>query len=348
MVGKSIRLRLVTILLILLLLACNLPFLTRGGEKGGRSEREEKEVSDLGLTRTNPYPYGEPAFSEFWEIRVRESVRGSEAWEILEAENPNNEPPPEGWEYVLLRLWARSRIPNGEKRKLGLWMTGEMGVLRNKGGAVTPTPRLLYEFSQEQIEGWVTFLVPADEGHRMLVFREYETDNRYRYVALEEGALILTDLALDDISVTSTGITPKQAAALGETVTTEEWEITVEEVVVGEKAWEILYETNSYNDPPKEGLKYVLVSVRARYIGIDEGPVPILTIDFATLGSERQRYEPPSVVEPEPAFSSVSLYPGGSYTGWVALQVNEGAEEPFLVVEPGYDDANRRYLRLTP
>jgi hypothetical protein len=341
-------LRHISILLVLLLLACNLPFLTRGGEKVGRSEREEKEVSDLGLTRTNPYPYGEPAFSEFWEIRVRESVRGAEAWEILKAENSNNEPPPEGWEHVLLKLWVRSRVPHGEQRRLGLWMTGDRGVLRNSGGAVIPTPRLPYEFSQEQVEGWITFLVPADEGNRMLVFREYETDDRYRYIALEEDAQILVDLALGEIPTTSTGITPKQAAALGETVTAEEWEFAVEEAVVGEEAWKILYETNSYNDPPKEGLEYVLVSVQARYIGIDEGPVPILTIDFATLGSERQRYEAPSVVEPEPAFSSVSLYPGGSYTGWIALQVNEGAEEPILVVEPGYEDVDRRYLRLTP
>ncbi|MFP4344358.1 MAG: hypothetical protein ACLFU8_06690 [Anaerolineales bacterium] len=345
---KSIRLRLVTTLLLLFLLACNLPFLPTGGEQGGREEGQNKESVDLGLTRANPYPYGEPAFSEYWEIHVREMIRGSEAWEILKAENPNNEPAPAGWEHVLLRLWVRSRVPNGEKRRLSLGMTGDRGVLRNQGGGVLPEPRLPYEFAQEQVEGWTVFLAPAGEGNPMLVFREYETDDRYRYVALEENARILVDLALDEIPVTSTGTTPKQAAALGETVTTEDWEITLEEVVTGEEAWEILYEANSHNDPPAEGLEYVLASVRARYIGVDEGPAPILAVDFATLGSDRQRYASPSVVEPQPAFSSHSLYPDGSFTGWVALLVNEGAEEPVLIVEPGYDDADRRYLRLTP
>ena len=115
-----------SVLLLLVLTACgdidekNDREVTPKNEAGAEAEKEvEKEVvkeKAVG-TRSNPLPFGETitvkeniyddsfnAYESFLEITLLESIRGAEAWTIIEQENMFNEPAADGFEYVLIKV----------------------------------------------------------------------------------------------------------------------------------------------------------------------------------------------------------------------------------------------------
>ncbi|WP_252504446.1 DUF4352 domain-containing protein [Sporosarcina sp. Marseille-Q4943] len=80
-----------------------------------KEEVEEKE-KPLG-TRSNPLPFGDTitvkeniyddsfnSYESFVEITLLETIRGEEAWKIIQGENMYNEPADEGFEYVLVKV----------------------------------------------------------------------------------------------------------------------------------------------------------------------------------------------------------------------------------------------------
>ena len=81
-------------------------------------EVEKEEVKEKAVgTRSNPLPFGETitvkeniyddsfnAYESFLEITLLETIRGAEAWTIIEKENMYNEPAADGFEYVLVKV----------------------------------------------------------------------------------------------------------------------------------------------------------------------------------------------------------------------------------------------------
>lgn len=126
--------------------------------------------------------------------------------------------------------------------------------------------------------------------------------------------------------------------SLGETF---EWrgdgrvvEITIERVILGEEAFELLLEANRFNDPPAEGLVYALTHARCRYVSGDESePWGIDEFDFAVV-SKNRIWTPPSIVEPEPRFEWEG-FPGAEGEGWMTFVVYADDPAPLLVFTPG-------------
>jgi hypothetical protein len=122
-------------------------------------------------------------------------------------------------------------------------------------------------------------------------------------------------------------------APLRETVTTEDWEITVLEVVRGEDAWVMVQEANQFNEPAAEGMEYVAVKVYARYISVVDKMVSINGSYFRTTGGAGVLHELPSVVESDPVLDA-RLSPGGKIEGWVVVQAEQGEVGLMAVFEP--------------
>jgi hypothetical protein len=134
---------------------------------------------------------------------------------------------------------------------------------------------------------------------------------------------------------------------LGETVTTENWEITLLEAVRGEEAWTWLQAVNQYNDPPATGLEYVVARVRARYIGTEDEAASISGSSFRSTGDAGIVYDNPVVVEPAPVLDAY-LFPGGTYEGWITVQAEQGETGLMLIFEPwlSFSDEEQRFLAL--
>lgn len=128
-------------------------------------------------------------------------------------------------------------------------------------------------------------------------------------------------------------------ADIGETITcpvTYRYEnytllITVSEIIRGSSAWQKIYATNKYNDPPLEGMEYILAKIRVKYIS---GPTPETVYevdhwDYEAVSEDGYVYDRASIVLPEPEIDA-DLYPGASHEGWAAFQVYKTDNKPVL------------------
>jgi hypothetical protein len=309
-----------------------------------------------GTTRANPVPFGQQVAIPGWNAQVQEVVRGRPAWNLLYEANGSNDPAPDGFEYLLIRLKVETTF-TGEPRQLYPKLTSNDRVERLPASAVTPAPDFPSQVEGGQsFEGWLTYLIPLEASQLILKIEELSMneDTYPLYAALEEGAALADDPALQMIEPDKKGLSPGEPVIFGETAITEDWEVTLLEAIRGEAAMERLLQANQFNDPPEEGMEYVIVRVAARYIGSvdNDDAMHIDSLDFVALpgvGSnpETDTIPAPAIVEPNPIIDAY-LFPGGQNEGWITLEVPINQPEPLLVFEPSFDfnNVNRRFFAL--
>lgn len=307
----------------------------------------------VGLSRANPFGPGDVVSSDSWEVQVLETVRGEEAWQQILAANQFNDPPPEGMEYLSILIYAKNISAAEDAIRISdadFNVTGEDNILYDRAYVSGLEPELEAElFSDGETEGWITYLVREDEHNLMLVHDELfsfdEDDNRY--VALEEGASVVVDSSLYEISPTTSGLTRQEPVPLGETVTTEEFEVTIKEVRRGDDVYNMLLEANQFNDPPDEGMVYMAALIHAKRIGTADRATEISYIEFDPTGSANILYERPSVVEPDDRIGAY-LFPGGEAEGWYIFEVPADEANIMLAYEPlfSFDDEDLRFLAI--
>ncbi|MCB8967212.1 MAG: hypothetical protein H6660_09995 [Ardenticatenaceae bacterium] len=312
-------------------------------------------AQDAGLSRANPLPRGTAVSLAYWDIRILDDpiIRGNTAWQILQETNSFNEPPSDGYEYILIPLWIYHRRSMLEKGSLNLAVTGNENVIYHSYDVsiVPPEPMLnTYLPGNSSSEGWEVFRIRQGEQNLQLIvtdFSEYEEGNRYIALAGESEITIPTE-TLTGIQRTGIGSSAAEPAIVGQTTTGTDWQITLVDLVRGEAAWQILYETNKFNDPPADGYEYLLAQLRVRYIGLEEGPVAMNRYYFHVVGDDGTVYELPSIVHPKPELW-FNLFPGGEVTGWMAMQVRPTDQQPLLHFQINMydtDDPQARYFLL--
>ena len=311
----------------------------------------------IGLSRNNPYPLSELVSAPNWDVQVLEVKRGEGAWTDIHAANMFNEPAPEGMEYLLVKIHVKSTYTDSDEHTINgcdFDVTGDRQIAYTcrMASVVEPEPQLDAKlYTGGEAEGWAAYPVGQGEGNLILVVNESWNfdENAIRYIALDEGASIGISPDLANIQSTDIGLERNTPAPRTEKVITEDWEISVLEVIRGDEAWAMVYETNKFNDPPEEGMEYIAVKIQARYIGIEDRAENIDNSSFKTTGSASVLYDRPYVIGPDPELS-VSLFPGGEYVGWVIVQAAKGETGLMLVFEPLFDisNKNQRFISLEP
>lgn len=110
--------------------------------------------------------------------------------------------------------------------------------------------------------------------------------------------------------------------AIGETVSNDEWTVTLGQPA---EAWGAIAAENRFNDPPAPGMEYWVVPVRATYTGSDTGnPTWDITVQF--VGSDNRTYSDYCGVIPDPLSDIGELYAGGVAEGNVCVAVPAGAD----------------------
>ena len=311
----------------------------------------------IGLSRNNPYPLSELVSAPNWDVQVLEVKRGEGAWTDIHAANMFNEPAPEGMEYLLVKIHVKSTYTDSDAHTINgcyIDVTGDrlIAYTCSMASVVEPEPQLDAKlYTGGEAEGWAAYPVGQGEGNLILVVNESWNfdENAIRYIALDEGASIGISPDLASIQSTDIGVERNTPAHRTEKVISEDWEISVLEVIRGDEAWAMVYGVNKFNDPPEEGMEYIAVKIQARYIGTEDRAENIDNSSFKTTGSAGVLYDRPYVIGPDPELS-VSLYPGGEYVGWVIVQAAKGETGLMLVFEPLFDigDKNNRFISLEP
>jgi len=311
----------------------------------------------IGLSRSIPYPLSDIVSAPNWDVQVVEVKRGEDAWKDIQAANMFNEPAPEGMEYLLVRLHVKSTYSDSDEHSISgcdFDMTGDRLIRYtcSMASVVEPDPELdATLFSGGEAEGWAGFVVGQGEGNLILAVNESFNfdENTVRYIALDQAASLSIPSDLAGITPTDLGTERSNPAPRSDRIVTEDWIISVIDVIRGDVAWQMVQEANQFNDPPPEGMEYIAAKIHARYFGTEDTAVSIDGSFFSTTGSANVIYDLPSVVDPEPSLD-ISLYPGGEYDGWVVLQAAKEEAGVMLIFEPLFDftDENRRFISLEP
>lgn len=150
-----------------------------------------------GSQRTRPAPLGKPVVGNALAIQVVQSVRGDAAWQMVQAANQFNEPPPAGFEYVCIEVIltylgephdADAYINPGSEAMM-LKTSGAHGVIYPLTGVVPPSPALDYTtyaglYAGGAVRGWIVRSVARGESDLRLLY-QVDWNGTYRFLALE-------------------------------------------------------------------------------------------------------------------------------------------------------------------
>ena len=303
-----------------------------------------------GISRAEPAESGIKIFHKPWEAKVLEVIRGNEAYEALMEASEYNDPPRDGFEYVLLKLYVRNLDTVEEVKAIDgsmFHVTGDNNVLYSYPWAAEPEPELDAQlYPGGEWTGWLAYKVAVGEENLLLVFGDaFDLDEEGRFLALEEGAAVVFPASIEVTGDRQAGQSADDPAPAGTVIATEQWEFTVLEVLRGGEAWDALYEASEWNDPAEEDMEYVLVRLNVRNISEEDEPKFCDYDVSGIVGENREVYEHPFVTVPEPELRAW-LYPNGEVEGWVALQVAEDEGGLILILSDSYFSPDKRYLLL--
>jgi hypothetical protein len=123
--------------------------------------------------------------------------------------------------------------------------------------------------------------------------------------------------------------------------------LAVTEAYRGQAAWERIVAANQFNEPPPEGMDYLLVYATVDYVSGPESEALVLDQWSWRVVTHNEIHRPPSVVEPAPAFD-LAFFPGASGGGWMSWLVYEDDRAPLLVIGLAYDGSSGVYFATGP
>lgn len=142
------------------------------------------------------------------------------------------------------------------------------------------------------------------------------------------------------------GLTRNNPVPFGRTLTVPPgWDITV--VDVDWDAWPEVHAENMFNDPPEEGYRMVMVTVRAKNSQAGDEPDTIWDSDFEMVGSRNilyQTFDRSCGVIPDDLWAEV--FPGGTVQGNVCFQAGINEANLLLIAALTWSDEDRRYFAL--
>lgn len=116
-------------------------------------------------------------------------------------------------------------------------------------------------------------------------------------------------------------------------------EMTVKEIIRGEKAWEMLKEANSFNKEAKDGYEYILAKIKVKLLDIEDGKAYDLngSVNISLVSGEGREYEyAMGTVPPDPSLNA-KLYKGSETEGWEVYAVKKDDVTPKLAFGRKYD-----------
>jgi hypothetical protein len=309
---------------------------------------------DSGISRSNPLALGYEVCLEHWSITILSAIRGDEAAAAIQQANQFNEPAPDGYEYILATIKLVNISTKQEAQPAGfaadIRLTGDRNVLYSPASVTTPKELTGDLFPGDETQGQIAFLVPNDETKLMFSVDETFIRNAgtRRFVGLDQGA-ILPSPELMYINPTDAGTQRNAPIPFGETAIADEWEITILETLRGDAAATLVQAANQFNEPLVEGIEYIAIKARLRYLGSGRSDYAeqVMGGEFKIIGEQNKIYDRVSVVAPEPALQGF-VFAGGVLEGWDIFAVSAGEQKLALVFEPifAFSTDNLRFLAI--
>lgn len=176
------------------------------------------------------------------------------------------------------------------------------------------------------IVGFLVFIVVVDDA----VSSAFESDVTVSSPSGEDSGQVSAPLFGNPESATGTRANP---AALGDTLSTDDWDIVVTSFTRNATA-EVMAE-NPFNDAPPAGSQYALVTLTVTYTGNESGLADFISAAWVTeSGNVITSYDNLAVA---PDSLGGELYTGATASGNIVIAVPDG-DSGLLRVDPGFID----------
>ena len=290
---------------------------------GGGAALSAQEVEPVGLDQTiNAGP---------WEMRLLEALTGDAAAATVSgASNFNPASPGDGLQFVAARLSVLnlSTIARGIDPD-DFAVVGSDGTVRRSEVAFPPNPALTGRIAVgEQAEGWVVGVAPAGDESIVLRYDSASISGTWADAdfAITDGAR----LPEMDGRAERTNKTGRDGDAVGidQIVATDEWAVSLQEVVVGPGVYDISPEgTQRLADSYRAGTSAICmetwVALRFRIANNgDDGRTRFLSPTAFQLADEEGRPIEDVRWLSAPAPEAAGEYlPGAERSGWVSFEI---------------------------
>ena len=122
-------------------------------------------------------------------------------------------------------------------------------------------------------------------------------------------------------------------------------------VSVTRDAWLMVHAENQFNDPPKEGRRFLLITLSVENVSGGSEEISVRAHDFRIVGTEARlltTFQHGCGVMPDALAGS--LFEGGATTGNICFEVGMAEKDFTLLYEPlfSFSEASRRWLSLGP
>ncbi len=298
------------------------------GALGGTSESRLIAAVAPGDSRAEPAPLGEPVTAGPWRMTVLEVITGQDATDRVTGANPLNDPPRDGFTYVLIRVAAE----NTSARPLRLdtddfASVGASGLVRRFVGALPPDPAVDAIVAPGAThEGWVVLGAPVDEPGLVLLYDSITLPGTWadRAFALEPDAAV--PAAAEPVEAPNdAGTDPSTPVGVGQPVVTADWQVKLLEVVQGDPVYDLyngdfrvqaLDRSDASDAAPWLALRVEITNVRP---GVTPAFLPPTA--FMLVDSEGTAVPQTLTLTAATPDASGSYAPGASREGWVVFEV---------------------------
>jgi hypothetical protein len=284
-----------------------------------------------GTSRQNPMPFGETVATDSIEIRITALHR--DARSLI---SPLNAPIPDSQEVVLLEVEIKNLGSSEVSVSPGIFrLTGSLGRLYQRPSLMMDNELRGEMGSGKSLTGYLAFLVGRGERNLVLAYIPLGsiTDIGIRWLWADRDPdpnAFATAFVAPTASPRTGGSRAEPALIRQPAAADDQLEITV--LAVQRDAWLLIQEMSSLNQPPEPDKEYVLVRLKARFLGQMDDLRSVNWWSFRMTGSDSVLYPNPSLILTDELKGD--LFAGGELEGYLAFHVRRGESNLILVYDP--------------
>lgn len=309
----------------------------------------------IGESRAEPAPAGQPVTAGPWSLTINEVLTGDDAAAAVANASSFNAAPAGGMQYVAVRLTAAN---TGDQAYAiageDFAVTGDSLLVHRFADVVPPDPALNGLVQPgESLEGWIVMPAVAGEGNLLLLYDSITLTGDWAdvVIALAEGAAI-PDQADRAAEANDAGSGVDAPAAIGESVVTDDWAVTISQVIEGQAVYNLFpaedYRTTALGDTDQAGLPYWIgleVTITNNRTGGGAAFLPATAIvPVDTRGNPIT--DALMLTPPEPDLVG-GYYPGGSRSGWILIAMPVGTALDLVRFLPYDTESDARFITLS-
>jgi hypothetical protein len=316
------------------------PAASRSGERANVSALQATSTAQDIVVLGQPFAVGP------WRITVAEVQSGADAVGLIQEANAANDPAPDGLGYLMARVTAQSMSDQPRAINLSDFAaTGADGILRRPPTIDMPEPALQGVADPGgSLEGWIPFLVDDPASATLWFDSPFLGGNWAEAIfALSETAglpMVPSSSAVD----TDAGADPSRPVAIGETVRTAGWDVTVEQVIYNQ-------DVIDRGDARLQalGLTGVLeggsmVGIRVSVTNLSPYPAFFSTSALAIASTDGEPWDHTITLTPPNPDVSREYLPGASGEGWAAFEIADYASPALIRILPFHIGGSPRYV----